>query len=58
MEAIQGSPFILASEYHSSKEDFTPVSRKIAEFAYDLHAGLAIQQVAEFDDLQTIGMAA
>ena len=34
------------------------MSRKIAEFAYDLHAGLATQQVPEFDDLHTIGMAA
>jgi hypothetical protein len=34
------------------------LSRQIAEFAYDLHAGLTTQQVAEFDDLQTIGMAA
>lgn len=29
------------------------VSRKIAEFAYDLHAGLSSLQVPEFDDLQT-----
>jgi hypothetical protein len=32
--------------------------REIAEFAYDLHAGLSALQVPEFDDLQTIGMAA
>src|SRR5712671_190202 len=32
--------------------------RNVAEFAYDLHAGLASHRVAEFDDLQTIGMAA
>jgi hypothetical protein len=31
---------------------------KIAEFAYDLHAGLAFLHVPEFDDLQVIGMAA
>ncbi len=31
---------------------------EIAEFAYDLHAGLSALQVPEFDDLQTIGMAA
>jgi hypothetical protein len=30
----------------------------IAGFAYDLHAGLATLQITEFDDLQTIGMAA
>src|SRR5258707_7775495 len=34
------------------------MSREIAEFAYDLHAGLSALQVSEFDDLQTIGMAA
>lgn len=34
------------------------MGREIAEFAYDLHAGLASLQVAEFDDLQVIGMAA
>lgn len=33
------------------------MSKKIAEFAYDLHAGLSSQQISEFDDLQTIGMA-
>jgi hypothetical protein len=31
---------------------------EIAEFAYDLHAGLSLLQVSDFDDLQTIGMAA
>lgn len=30
----------------------------IAEFAYDLHAGLAAQHVPEFDDLYKVGMAA
>jgi hypothetical protein len=34
------------------------MSREIAEFAYDLHAGLASLQISEFDDLQKIGMAA
>lgn len=34
------------------------MSRQIAEFAYDLHSGLSALQVPEFDDLQTIGMAA
>jgi hypothetical protein len=34
------------------------MSRDIAEFAYDLHAGLSAIQVSEFDDLQQIGMAA
>jgi hypothetical protein len=34
------------------------MSRKIAEFAYDLHSGLSAHQVPEFDDLLTIGMAA
>ena len=34
------------------------MSRQIAEFAFDLHSGLSALQVPEFDDLQTIGMAA
>jgi hypothetical protein len=34
------------------------MSQEIAEFAYDLHAGLAAHQVPEFDDLHKIGMAA
>jgi hypothetical protein len=34
------------------------MSRQVAEFAYDLHSGLAAHQVPEFDDLQVIGMAA
>jgi hypothetical protein len=34
------------------------MSRQVAEFAYDLHAGLAALQVPEFDDLQAVGMAA
>jgi hypothetical protein len=32
--------------------------KDVAEFAYDLHAGLASHQIADFDDLHTIGMAA
>lgn len=32
--------------------------RQTAEFAYDLHSGLAAYQVPEFDDLHTVGMAA
>jgi hypothetical protein len=34
------------------------MSRHIAEFAYDLHAGLSAHQVPEFDELHRIGMAA
>src|ERR1051326_4396951 len=34
------------------------MKREVAEFAYDLHAGLSAHQVSEFDDLHTIGMAA
>jgi hypothetical protein len=34
------------------------MTRQIAEFAFDLHAGLSAHQVPEFDDLHTIGMAA
>lgn len=35
------------------------MSRELAEFAYDLHCGLSnVRGVSEFDDLQTIGMAA
>lgn len=34
------------------------MSRQVAEFAYDLHSGLAAVQVSEFDDLYVIGMAA
>lgn len=34
------------------------MTRQTAEFAYDLHTGLSSLQIAEFDDLQTIGMAA
>ena len=33
------------------------MSGKIAELAFDLHAGLSSLQVSEFDDLHTIGMA-
>ena len=33
------------------------MTRKVAEIAYDLHAGLAACRVSEFDDLTTIGMA-
>ena len=39
------------------KSVVTPTVTEIAEFAYDLHAGLATLQVADFDDLQLIGMA-
>jgi len=34
-----------------------PSATEVAEFAYDLHAGLSLLQVPDFDDLQTIGMA-
>lgn len=34
------------------------MTREVAEFAYDLHAGLSSLRIPEFDDLQTIGMAA
>ncbi len=34
------------------------MTQQTAEFAYDLHTGLSSLQIAEFDDLQTIGMAA
>lgn len=34
------------------------MSRETAEFAYDLHAGLSALTVPEFDQIQTIGMAA
>lgn len=34
------------------------MTRQIAEFAFDLHAGLSAHQVPEFDDLHTVGMAA
>jgi hypothetical protein len=34
------------------------MAREIAEFAYDLHSGLAAHQVSEFDDLHVVGMAA
>lgn len=34
------------------------MTKEIAELAYDLQTGLALHQVAEFDDLHTIGMAA
>lgn len=33
------------------------MSKEIAEIAYDLHSGLASNQIPEFDDLQLIGMA-
>ncbi|CAM0125025.1 hypothetical protein [Stenotrophomonas sepilia] len=33
------------------------MSRDIAEIAYDLHSGLASNQIPEFNDLQLIGMA-
>ena len=42
---------------HRSNSDY-PMSSHIAEFAYDLHAGLSAFRVPEFDDLQKIGMAA
>jgi hypothetical protein len=35
-----------------------PSPTEIAEFAYDLHAGMSLLQVPDFDDLQTVGMAA
>ena len=34
------------------------MTKAIAEFAFDLHAGLASHRVSEFDDLKLIGMAA
>lgn len=34
------------------------MSKEIAEFAYDLHAGLSTYKITEFDDLNVIGMAA
>jgi len=34
------------------------MSRQVAEFAYDLHSGLAALLVSEFDDLHVIGVAA
>lgn len=34
------------------------MTKELAEFAYDLHTGLSTHNVSEFDDLQTIGMAA
>jgi len=34
------------------------MSRETAEFAYDLHAGLSALTIPEFDQIQTIGMAA
>ncbi|WNH54488.1 hypothetical protein [Stenotrophomonas oahuensis] len=33
------------------------MSKALAEIAYDLHSGLASNQIPEFDDLQLIGMA-
>lgn len=37
----------------------TPLApEELAGFAYDLHAGLSSLQVSDFDDLQTVGMAA
>ena len=34
------------------------MTKAIAEFAFDLHAGLATHRVSEFDDLKLVGMAA
>ena len=34
------------------------MTKAIAEFAYDLHTGLATHLVSEFDDLKLVGMAA
>ena len=34
------------------------MTNQVAEFAYDLHAGLSSLRISEFDDLHTIGMAA
>ena len=34
------------------------MTKAIAEFAYDLHAGLATHRVSEFDDLKLVGMVA
>jgi len=34
------------------------MSRSVAEFAFDLHAGLSGHQITEYDDLYTVGMAA
>jgi hypothetical protein len=34
------------------------MTRQIAEFACDLHSGLAALRVPEFDDLHVVGMAA
>jgi hypothetical protein len=40
-----------------SKSVIIPSATEVAEFAYDLHAGLSLLQVPDFDDLQTVGMA-
>ena len=37
---------------------FKQMTKAIAEFAFDLHAGLASHRVSEFDDLRLVGMAA
>ncbi|MGJ4971016.1 hypothetical protein ACQR1N_20335 [Bradyrhizobium sp. HKCCYLRH1073] len=41
----------------NKKTVIIPSATEVAEFAYDLHAGLSLLQVPDFDDLQTIGMA-
>ena len=40
----------------NKKTVIIPTPTEIAEFAYDLHAGLSLLQVPDFDDLQIIGM--
>ncbi len=42
----------------NDKKISAPSPTEIAEFAYDLHSGLSSFRVSDFDDLQTIGMAA
>lgn len=42
----------------NKKTVIVPTPTEIAEFAYDLHAGLSLLRVPDFDDLQAIGMAA
>jgi hypothetical protein len=39
------------------KTVIVPSATEIAEFGYDLHVGLSLLQVPDFDDLQIIGMA-
>src|SRR5258708_37509849 len=53
-----GIVFILNLWHQNRDPSEVPMTVEIAEFAYDLHAGLSALQVPEFDDLQTIGMAA